>query len=74
LARGEHAVVTARAPERLRHLIERYPAESVLPLMRRVCSGHIGNGQQPGNWAATAEAIIASVDADAAGPGAFPQR
>lgn len=163
LARGERAVVTTRAPERVRHLIERYPAQalvaeldvtrheqvqravseasdrfghidvlvntasqlfdanvfglvdltrSVLPFMQRISSGHIVNvlsvapgrlalegfsaalaeemapfgikvtavdggiahGQQPGDWAAAAEAIIASVDADPFGPGVFPQR
>lgn len=163
LARGERAVVTARAPERVRHLIERYPAQalvaeldvtrheqvqravseasdrfghidvlvniasqrfdanafglvdltrSVLPFMQRIRSGHIVNvlsvapgrlalegfsaalaqemapfgikviavdggivnGQPPRDWAAAAEAIIASVNGDAVRPDAFPQR
>ena len=30
LARGERAVVTARAPETLRHLIEHYPAQALI--------------------------------------------
>jgi NAD(P)-dependent dehydrogenase (short-subunit alcohol dehydrogenase family) len=30
LARGERAVVTARAPQSLRHLIERYPAQALI--------------------------------------------
>lgn len=30
LAQGERAVVTARAPEALRHLIERYPAQALI--------------------------------------------
>src|SRR6266851_2023821 len=54
LARGERAVVTARTPERVRDLIERYPAQAlvlglvdvtraVLPAMQRASSGHIVN-------------------------------
>jgi short-subunit dehydrogenase len=30
LARGERAVVTGRTPERVRHLIERYPAQALV--------------------------------------------
>src|SRR6202165_3481510 len=111
LATGERAVVTARTPERLRDLIERYPAQALVleldvtrpdHVRQAVCEaidrfGRIDvlvnnegfsaalaeelaplgikvipidpvspNGHPPGDSAAVAEGIIASIDADPA--------
>jgi len=118
LARGERVVVTARKPERVRDLIERYPVQALVVELDVTRHGQVRsavgqalerfgridvlvnnegfsealdqelarrgmkvmtvepssvNGHQPGDPAATAQAIIAAVD-EGSDPETIPQR